>query len=184
MKKKIIVLVTMLMSMSILNLSAKIKVEIDQVNPEGSRIIQTSWFNAYTEWSTAGGMCVGAGVVNMDDKKFLQYFINMTLNEGGVNIDKGSKLLMKLGNNDIIELEATDDFQYDYRNFMTYPRYWVTEAQLLQMVSNDVVKLRIQTQTGFLDRVIKKNKISNGIKESVPLINAALKQQKDIYSDF
>ena len=185
MKKQLLLLLALLMSVLSISAKGKIKLDVDKVDSDGTRTIWASYFNAYTEWSTAGGMRVGAIEVTVDNMKVYQYVLGMALNEGGVDINEGNKLLLKLENGEVVTLETQVNAMYKpTQNYMTYPIYDISEEQLLKLATNNVIKLRIETSSENLDKTIKGNKVSNGIKESVPVVKAALKEKKDIYSDF
>ena len=172
--------------MLVMGASAKIKITVNQEQLDGSHVVIASEFNAYFGFSTGANMNLAAVVSDVDGVKICQYFLQMKLSEGYTSINKGDKLLIKLDDNEVLELEATDNFRYDAFTNFTTPQYYISEQQLLQMASNDVVKLRIQTGEDFLDRAIVKGKVSKGIKESMPLVKTCLENSKgkNLYSDF
>ena len=184
MKKYLLALV--LLSVSILNAGA-VKIESDVVNSDGTRTIFVTAFNIYTGMTNAAAAQVSVMEVDFNGKSIPNYFIKLFLNEGIFEIKKGSKLLIKLENDEVIELEAFYDVDKDLRMIRSgsvEPSYNISEENLLKLSTGKAIKIRIETEAGILDRQIKGNKLSKGILESATLINKALKDKKNIYSDF
>ena len=184
--KRIFTLVTFAISLSLSTMAA-IKIQSDDVSSDGTRTVMTSFFNIYSEMSTGGGLCLFATDFYVDDIKTRFYSLSFVLNDGIFEIMKGSKLLIKLETDEIIELSAAGDVLKDYdmlRSGLVRPVYLIAKEDLQKISMTPVVKIRIETTAGMIDHEIKKNKFSKGIKESLILIDNKLKENKNIYSDF
>lgn len=174
------------LSISILNVKA-VKIESDVVNSDGTRTIFATPFNIYTGMTNAAAAQVSVMEVDFNGERIPNYFIKLFLNEGDFEIKKGSKLLIKLENNEVIELEAFYDIVKDLkmlRSGSVEPSYNISKADLSKLSTGKAVKIRIETEAGVIDRQIKGNKFSKGALESATIITKALKDKKDIYSDF
>lgn len=184
--KRILVLVMFTISITLSTMAA-IKIQSDDVSSDGIRTIIASFFNIYTETFSGGSLCLQAIEFNTDNERTHFYSLNFMLNDGVFEIMKGSKLLIKLENGEIIELSAMIDVLKDYnmiRTGLVSPTYLISKEDIQKISTNPVVKIRIETAIGMIDHDIKKNKFSKGIKESIVLIDNQLKTAKDIYSDF
>ncbi len=167
------------------------QISIDKVEEDGSRIIVSSEVNIYTEWTSAAAARVEYITIPQDDIE--HYEIILTLNEGKMQFDEGRKLLLKFKDGSVMELSNTEaigpaDYEYqvtDYgTNYYTYPSYIVTEEQLKQISSGEVVKVRIENNIEYFDREIKKNKFSKAIQKSYEAILSRKQVKNDVYSDF
>ncbi|MBR6118429.1 MAG: hypothetical protein IKQ11_06210 [Paludibacteraceae bacterium] len=183
MKKSFLLMLSLVCCVSI----HAIKIDKDVVTSDGMRRVSASAFNIYTEFSTAAAANVFAMEVNLDGEDHRDYFLTLFLNEGIFEIEKGSKLLLKLENDEVIELEAFEDVLKDafmIRSGSVQPQYLIPMESLSKLTTGNVVKIRIETSNGIIDRKIKGNKFSKGVLESVTLINKAFQKKKDVYSDF
>lgn len=171
---------------SILNANA-VKIESDVINSDGTRTIFVTPFNIYTGMTNAAAAQISVMEVDFNGNRIPNYFIKLFLNEGIFEVKKGSKLLIKLESDEVIELEAFYDVEKDIRMIRSgsvEPSYGISKENLLKLSTGKAVKIRIETEAGIKDRQIKGNKLSKGVLESTTLINKALKDKKDIYSDF
>lgn len=184
--KRIFTLVMFAVSISLSTMAA-IKIQSDDVSSDGTRIVIASFFNIYSETLSGGALSLHATEFNVNNERTRFYSLNFMLNDGVFEIIKGSKLLIKLENGEIIELSAAGDVLKDYdmlRTGLVYPTYLISKDDLQKISITPVVKIRIETAIGTIDHDIKKNKFSKGIKESLVLIDHQLQTVKDIYSDF
>ena len=122
------------------------------------------------------------------------YCITLTLNEGQMTIAKGRKLLLKFKDESVMELENVREIELIDNKlehsrttsyYLVYPQYVVTEEQLDKIMNNEVIKLRIENNVEFLDRTIKKNRFSQGIKKAYEDIQNQLKSTNNsLYENF
>lgn len=186
MRAKILLLLSLLLG----TISINAQVSVDKTEDDGSRLIISQNYNIYTGWTNAASANV-AYVCYNDSTKSHFYFINLTLNEDlSSDLDKGRKLLIKLGDESIITLTTDlplDIFSSTRNSFgdrLIHPQYSIDEATLKKIINGNATKLRIETNLGYLDRVIKKNKFSEALKKGYENIQKALKVKNDIYSGF
>ena len=163
------------------------KIDVDKTDSSGVRTIISSYFNIYSTLTSGGA----ARLMYVDS---LGYFLTLTMNESySPQIEKGRKLLLKFENNEILELaNKTDIGSFDYTfnysqfgsNYKIHPIYYLSKEDLQKITKNNIIKIRIETDLGELDKNIKNRKLSDGILKSLNLIKARLLIKKDIYSDF
>lgn len=167
------------------------QISIDKVIEDGSRIIVSDYYNIYSERSSAAAACVE--YIVLPKNNFEHYEISFALNEGKMQFDEGRKLLLKFKDGSVMELSNTKvigptDYEYTaskyVTNYYTYPSYEVTEEQLKQIISGEVVKVRIENNIEYFDRKIKRNKFSKAIQKSYEAILSKKKVKNDIYTDF
>lgn len=110
-----------------------------------------------------------------------------------VQIDKGRKLLIKLSDNSIITLENVKEIgPVDYETYVgenytiyyVYPLYYTSKDELLNMIQTGVEKIRIETNIGYIDRMVKGKMMTEALRKGIDNIEEALSVKKDIYSDF
>lgn len=97
-------------------------------------------------------------------------------------LDKGKKLLLKLENGDIVVLTSDlDNYRKSYEPTLDVS-YSISIDDLKKIASNEVVKVRIETNTEFLDREVKKfNKNFSKLYEA---LFKRLKENQSIFDNF
>jgi hypothetical protein len=136
-----------------------------------------------------GGAVSLSCVVSGADTNYILFF---KLCEFTKQMDEGRHLLIKLKNGSIITLQniieiGPEDYTITVNGeCLIFPAYPIPKDELLSIINDNVVKIRIETNTEMLDRNIT-GKMSKILKEDFLLINKALKEPKEkksIYSDF
>ena len=90
---------------------------------------------------------------------------------------KGRKLLIKLKDGSIIELSVYKTLEdNDYEGYSAHIQYLVSETDIEKMISNDVVKLRIENDVDYKDVDVKGNLFTKGIKK----LYTAIKEERKI----
>ena len=121
------------------------------------------------------------------------YMISLMLNEGKQQIDVNRKLLIKMEDGSIITLSNISKIgpsDYEIRTggvvteYIVYPSYPVSKEDLLRMINNDVIKIRIETDIDYIDRNINGSGWSNSLQMGLSVIEKNLKINKTIYTDF
>lgn len=168
------------------------QVSVDKVEPDGSRILLTKDFRMYDFKLIFCGFG-SLSFTKMPDGRDM-YCIFLTLNEGEMTIDKGRKLLLKFKDETVMELENVKDIELidnklEHSRTTSYylvsPQYPVTKEQLEKIMKNEVIKLRIENDVEFLDRTIKKNRFSQGIKKAYEDIHNKVKSTNNsLYEGF
>lgn len=186
MRKLLIVLI--LTVVGVCNASAQINK--DKMYDDGSRAILTDSYNLYRKFSSAAAWYL-ACIIEQDGTE--TYSFQVTLNEGKQQIDVGRKLLFKTKAGKIIEFENNEkigpaDYTYDVSRYGTSyyvkPSYNVTEEEIKNLLSEDIVKIRIETDFGYIDRDIKPSKFKENLQKMYDAIVAAKKKQNSIYEGF
>lgn len=182
MKKYILLL--LLFTTGVINAKVHYGIESDSYE-DGARIIISLRFPMYTNF-TSGAACK-INYTNVDG--FFSYNLFIHMNEGNITIPQGAKLLLKLNNGEVITIATFKEFYSQLHDYYydTDAIYEISYSDLLKISENSVVKVRIETATGFIDRDIKGNMISLGVKNTLPFIIRAAQEEpeeKDIYSNF
>ena len=106
------------------------------------------------------------------------------------DIEKNAKLLLKFGNDEILELKSSDRSTtqrvgtFPIIQTLTYVSYPISREQLQKVMSNNVVKLRVETSTDHIDGKVYGKKFTNTICNDYALIEQALQQENSLYDDF
>ena len=167
------------------------QIHIDKVEEDGSRVIVSSSHNIYTGLTNAAAAALM--YISLPEQDHEQFEISITLNEGKMQFDVGRKLLLKFSDDSVMELSNTKEIgiaDYTYRvgntgtDYYTNPTYLVSEEQLIKIISGEVVKIRIENNIEYFDRIIKKNKFSNAIKKSYDAIINKRQTKNDVYTNF
>ena len=108
----------------------------------------------------------------------------LTINLPGGQISKDRKLLIKLDNGSTMELHNTDDAYYDYQRGIVRPNYSLTIDEIKRIIEGQVVKIRIETDLDKIDKNIKKNRFSKGLKEAFEAIQKQKQTKNDLYEGF
>lgn len=165
---------------------AKEKIKIDHMK-DGYRIIQTErtpHIFPYKRNLTDAAISLDVVEYGKKDYSICIYLF------ADLNIDKGSKLLLKLDNEEIIELEADLDSEtirnviFTTVQIITFTNYKVTEEQIHKIIENNVIKVRMETSYDYFDAKVYKNKFSKTIYNNYLLIEDALQEEISIYDNF
>lgn len=165
---------------------AKEKIKINHMK-DGYRIIQTErTHHVFPYKRNLTDAAISLDVIEYGKK---DYSICVYLFDD-LNIYKGSKLLLKLDNDEIIELESNLDSKtvrnviFTVVQTITFTSYMVTEEQIHKIIENNVVKVRMETSYDYFDAKVYKNKFSRTIENDYILIENALQEEISIYDNF
>ena len=159
---------------------------VNKAETDGSRHIVTGYQEIFTSGIRAG--C--ASLICEVKKTDTIYAISLSLNEGKLYISEGRKLIIKLENDSIITLEneteigSLEQRTTEYGFTIVEPFYLISYNDLYTIINIGVKKIRIETNTSVIDRIIKKNKMSIALKIELETIQKELATYKDLYSDF
>lgn len=154
-------------------------------------------------------MCKYESVRNMKDKtvfsvalsaeqnkeKRTSYFLSLKTTSGTpITVPKGGKLLIKLNDNTIIELNTLMEYAgtvrdvhnvngFVFHDYTIFPLFHINDAQIKQ-ISEGVKKIRLETTEGNKDKEFKKDKIGAIIKGQYKLIHNKLKETTNITDGF
>lgn len=130
------------------------KISVDKVK-DGYRVIQTE--RTAHVFLVKGTMNDGAVSLDyIENGMYKQYSIVLYFYQE-YNIEKGAKLLLKLDNGEVIELSCSSDISHTYTGNafaqipISFVSYQITPEQLKTIETNNVVKLRAETSTDYLD---------------------------------
>ncbi len=167
------------------------KLLVDKVEDDGSRSIITKSKYLYNNFNDAALIQLGCFKFSERGEQYIQFYLYITLDDEIMQIDIGRKLLIKFSDGSIMELRncrEASPINYHVTWFGTncylQPKYILTENQLREIISNDAIKLRIENNKGYIDKQVKKNRLSKLLGSMYKDIQKALSVQKDIYSDF
>ncbi len=170
---------------------ANAQIGMDKVEDNGRRFIMSETMPLYTGLTNGGSFFLGYGLFNNTDE---YYYLSLVLNEGKTDIATGRKLLIKLIDGTLIELSNTKEIgptNYDLRTnamgrlfYLTSPSYRITEEEIKRIIEGEAIKVRIETNTDFFDRGIKKNKLSKGLKTAYEAIQKKKLTKNELYEGF
>lgn len=152
------------------------RVESDYVKDD-VRVIKLEEQNLYRRMFSAASIIMEC-YVGQNNKQV--YFLNLALNEDGVEISKDAMLALKFEDGSVMELKSVRDCTYEleaYENHLnkyTYPTYVMTSEQAQKIANGNVIKIRIETTGNYLDYEIKRNKLSKYVASGLSNINACL----------
>ncbi len=109
--------------------------------------------------------------------------------------DKGSHLLIKTFNGNVIELVSTIDTSdrigqlnsaggYTYQTYSILPSYSITPEQIEVISKEGISKIRVETETDNIDKDFKKDKAGKVLSADYKLITSAMSSQKDFKDGF
>lgn len=188
--KRILFIATLILCCLSINAKEKNYIYNDNVQTDGSRVVSSIAQNIYSGWTEAASARIVAVVSSGD--AYPSYFLKICFNEGKFTMNAGSVLLLKLADGSTLELYSDEigpaDYEYSVTkygtNYYITPTYSITLEQMQRMIDNDVTKIRVQYSGGTFDRDIKKQKLSNLIKNAYPAIAKVLSEKKSVYDDF
>lgn len=157
----------------------------DEVDVLGKRTIITD------EGSFANNQSVGISyIINSVDTTI---FLNFTLEDRGI-LEEGRKLLIKFKDDSILELEniigQTARILPGRIGMLggpvwgLRPRYVLTQKQLDELCTKEVVKLRFEQNDDVLDYKIRRNKFTKILHKCREAILHADEARKEIYNNF
>ncbi len=155
-------------------------------NLDGSRILVTSEEEFYDDET------VGMTYLISSNKRDTIRIINITLEDWG-KMEKGRSFFLKFKDGSIMELKNEIDqiahpvsghFAMFGPAMCLQPQFVVTNEQLEQIISKEVIKLRFEQGDDLLDRKIKKNIISRIIKNCVEILEDSSSKQIDKLKGF
>jgi len=105
-------------------------------------------------------------------------------------IEKGAKLLLKLDNGEIIDLESSlpanivKNVIFPVVQTITYINYPISKEQLEKVIANNVVKIRVETPIGHFDGKVYGKKFTQAITKDYKAIQKAREKETSIYDNF
>lgn len=124
----------------------------------------------------------------------VRYRINLAVHHAPYAIVKDDILLFKFKDGSVHELNAVKSFSadadsdfWDNPDYILYPFYDLDEEDIKTLLNNEVIKVRIQMNTSYIDHEVKG--FSKKFKKSYELIDDAMKvdnrpQEKTISDNF
>jgi hypothetical protein len=103
------------------------------------------------------------------------YTIQMNFYERNI----GQKVLLKCKDGKVIELKTTS-LQRD--PFVQI--YWIKENKVEEIINGHITKIRIQTNKGFVDRDVKDDEFSLGVKKCHNLLQHEKKEEEKFDAGF
>ena len=181
------VLLLLIISFIAMGGNAKEKIKIDKMK-DGYRIIQTERTpHIFLYAATMTDAAISLNLWKLND---LENYSICTYIFTDVNIDEGASLLLKLDNNDIIELKAQSksetikNWVFTVLQTITFTNYAVTEEQIKQIIEHKVLKVRVETSIDHFDGKVYGNKFSKTIANDYKLIKKALEKEISVYDNF
>lgn len=167
---------------------------VDKVDAD-SRTLITNIANLRDGMTDRNPAQANLGVVILEDKVLYNLMIVLPSLQGFA-LPKGGFMLVKLNNGEIIELEQSLDEVKSKDYVGTYNRhtgmrthnnrgsYLVDRADLEAIAEHGVAKIRIEKINENVDVEYKKERWQPVVAGWLGVIDEALAQKKDIYSDF
>ena len=192
------ILLSMVITIAAMQLSAQ-QIVVDKVEENGTRLIVTQ-----KVYSGYPGIYVGLSSYRVKIGQSDTTVYKLSIRYGSQNkrqISVGRKLLLKLSDNNIITLENAEEIgatdytselvqpgtYYERMVYYVFPDYDITESQISQICKNEVIKIRLEYNSGeytIEETKRKKNKFATVIRNAYSEIQETYKTEKDIYTDF
>lgn len=151
----------------------------DRFDEDGSRVI-LSKVKGFSFTMKLGVQIQLMDVVSVNDAD--SYFIIMNVignKKRETEYTKGRKLLIKLNDGSIIELAVYKTLEDDdYVGCAAHVTYSVSEADIERMITNEVVKLRIENDFDYKDVEVKKNLFTKVLKKLYEAVKEERKKEK------
>ena len=163
------------------------KVIVDKVK-DGYRYVQTE--RTSHVFLVNGTIYDGAISLNCIEKDGFEQYSIVLYFYSEYNIKKGSKLLLKFDNGDILELYSNSDIIHTTTGnafaqiSICFVDYDVTLEQLEKIMTHNVVKLRAETFSDYIDGKVYGKKFTKAIIQDHVLIKKALENEVSIYDNF
>lgn len=181
--KKILFFLTCII-MSLVTANAQ-KVSSDTMDEDGYRVTATKQGRFYMKATAAASI----KLIQMKKNDDVIYHIVIGFNEGRISISKGETMVLKFGNEETAEISAVANSEFSHMSGLsnTDPIYAVeydVPVDIMNKIIKDkLVKIRIQTNDGYIDRDI--NKATKYLTEALANIEKATqKPLKSKYGDF
>lgn len=168
---------------------------IDKTEADGSRFIASESVNCRNGMSDKHPMFFAVTRFSLNNR--IEWSLSVDFPDiKSFKIPEGGRLLMKLSDDNIIELKQTlptaetIDIVGTYNNMAgirTYTmrgNYAITEAQIAQIAEKGVVKIRVERDTDTFDVNYKKNKVGSAISSAYEAIKEAAAGSSDLKSGF
>ena len=171
------------------------KIVMDKVEENGDRHVLTEDVTVVYAKTTLGVVRqsgVGMSLYCVAHGSDTNYYLNFRVVEKA-QIDTGRKLLLKLSDGNIITLENSkkigpldyDSYVGEYQViYWVIPTYLISREDIVRIIEQGVVKIRIETDTDSIDRDVKASRIKDVLKKCLRNIDETMQKKKDIYSDF
>ena len=181
------VLFLMLIALVAIGGNAKEKIKIDKMK-DGYRIIQTErTAHVFPFTKTMTDAAISLDLWKLSDWENYSICVYLFTD---VNIDEGASLLLKLENDEVIELKAKShsetikNWVFTVLQTITFTDYSITEDQIQKVIENNVVKVRVETSIDYFDGKVYGTKFSKTIANDYKLIKKALEKEISVYDDF
>lgn len=166
-------------------------VAIDKTEEDGSRVIGTY----YSFVRYVGHISLAYFNIPSECEKWQ---LSLTLGWMGEKPDQmsiGRKLLIKTDSGKVIELENNEeigpiDYEFEglstagFEEYSITPSYWLSEEQIKELCSSNVVKIRVETNSGTLDKEVKPKSFRKVINSEYEAICAAKSKGTGVYDNF
>lgn len=172
-------------------------VAVDKYSVEDStRILVSNSKFLYQTISNSTMFSLGC-VVTPSGRKL--WSLHLRIEEYKMTISQGRKFLIKFDDGTVMQLENHTEIgpaDYDYKvtssgtKYSVSPNYVITEDQIMQIIKGNVVKVRIENNTGYIDREMrgftkkKPSKFPEYLNEMYQNIQQALSSERKITDDF
>ena len=167
---------------------------VDKVEKERRSVI-TNEANLRDRWPQGTPILATLGLIAREESRI--YLLSIKLPElHAFALPKGGVMLIKLNSGDVIELEQSLD-EVDSKDYvgkydsttkirLHYNRgnYRIKRSQLEAIAQHGVAQVRIEKTNEYVDLEYKKEKWQPVVAGWLGVIDEALAQKKDIYSDF
>lgn len=164
------------------------KINVDKMK-DGYRFIQTERTpHVFMHKETMTDGAVSLDFWNYDGLENYSLVIYLFFEK---NIEEGAKLLLKLDNDEVIELESSSPLN-TIRNVVVFPvvqtitfiNYPISKEQLNKVIVNNVVKIRVETPIGHFDGKVYGKKFTQAIEKDYKAIQKTREKETSIYDNF
>lgn len=188
MKLKLFVL---LIIMHILPVSSQ-KIMHDRISENGERLVMTDEF-VCRNFTDKLVLSCALSYFEFKDKSSID-LVTKIVSSHPIEIKEGSRMLLKLFDDTIIELKTMNHDKMDIPElnvgiivmsvYTVYASFEITRDQLFDIISKGVKKIRIESFPDYYDNTFKKDKFGKQLGTRLPLLDKAISTQNKFHDNF
>lgn len=193
--KKLLLLFAFIFAFYLVTSAQSVGIFMDKTEADGSRFIASESVNCRNGMSDRHPMFFAVTRFSMGDR--VEWALSIDFSDiKPFKIPTGSRLLLKLSDDSVIELKQTlpthetTDLVGKYnemagiRTYMMHGSYAITSDQLARIAKEGVTKIRVERDADTFDVNYKKNKVGDAVSAAYEAVQIAAKKSTDLKSGF